>query len=126
MFLLRSKESIDGFGKMAVYAAHTFIMITIVFVAFIVFSSQSTQFSTFKAYSLQEPHGVGPAWEAAARKEMLFRIASGYTGTVSVSSSYSAIVNAIYIRIVSYITNRIPIIHDPEFVDPVLQWFFIV
>lgn len=89
------------------------------------FSVTSNNLFLFSAYSLEEPHPIGPVWQAVADKSLMIKVANVYTSPVMISTSYSALIDSLFIRAVSFFTGNEPVISDPEFADPVLQWFLI-
>ena len=104
----------------------TLIILCIVVFSLITLIANSAQFGIIMPYTHDEAHNTGPAYEAAFRKELFIRYAQNYTAPESVATSYSGVIDSLYLRLISFLSGRRPIIEDPEFVDPLLQWFIIV
>ena len=83
--------------------------------------NNSDAFHTLSSYALDEPHVLGPAWQAAHDKALFIRCSDNYAASVSACSGYSGLVDAMFIRVVSFVTGETTIISDPEFVNPTLQ-----
>ncbi len=97
----------------------------IIFSALFLFSG-SWHFRTLSPHSLDEPHVLGPSWEVAAREELLLRCGSNYAVGVSTCSSFSGVIDGIYLKIASVLTKQTISLKDPEFVNPLLQWLLVV
>ena len=93
----------------------------------IVFVAHSTQVGRIQGYTLNEPLSIAPTYEAAARKELFVRLAQHYAAGVSPNNAYYlSLLDSFYIRMLSFITGHEPVISDPAFVDPLLQWGLVV
>ncbi len=84
-------------------------------------AGNSAQLRALSAYTQDEPHPVGPTWEAAARKDLWNRCSRHYAGPVSQCSAYNVWIDSTFIRLAGALRHTQPAISDPEFVEPNLQ-----